>query len=36
MQECHQMTKLSWLSSSKIIAKLKLACVVTVLMIVEH
>jgi hypothetical protein len=36
MLECHLMTKQSWLSSSKIIAKPKLVCVVTVLMIVEH
>ena len=36
MLECHLMTKQSWLSSSKIIAKPKLACAVTVLMIAEH
>lgn len=36
MLECRLMTKQSWLSSSKIIAKLKLVCVVTVPMTVEH
>ena len=36
MLECRLMTKQSWLSSFKIIAKLKLACAVMVQMIVEH
>jgi hypothetical protein len=36
MLGCHLMIKQSWSSSSNIIAKPKLVCVVTVLMIVEH